>query len=538
MMAGIIDTWRGVWNAGTPYATGQWVSHPNGSSYLAVQNAAAGDDPADGGPWIYISWHSPGIIDVWRGIWSPQATYAYGDLVVRPDGNTYLAVQKPPPGQPPENGDPWVPLDARPLGNPPSADLSPNAAVVDLTGPELSRYDQIETGDLTVQQSFAFDNRDGTLYTCQIIGGGQQLPGEDAPVPYAQRVENGDLLYSRITADGTLNGKMWIKGAGHGTAFGIEEASTGGVWLWSDAASRPSGGRGFATKISRVPFTDGQVINSADTDQYDPVPGSGSVTCTIDPLTARVMYRSNISGVRTYYLYRLADARNHNFSRPIATQPEPLADPTYLQGLCSAGSSFYVYDGQSGGDITIRRANWSNGVTTQSAVMTYGSALTYREPEGLAVRIPDPSTPARFQLCYGIVSGSASDARLSVAYLETGTPARGWTLLDYDTDLYEPAPGIPAPRYLAENGRIWLSFRLQRKDGTPWPHRTVVLTLPQWLWPTRFQGITGHASGIADVMATSAQTVRYDISQTNGQIILNDRRNLTGWIGAEDGYWR
>lgn len=164
-MAGIIDTWRGVWDTTAQYGRGDAVVHPNGSTYLAIGDPPIGASPLAGDPWVYVAWHNPRFVDDWRGLWQPGTQYAYGDLVVRPTGSTYLAVQAPPVGQEPEKGDPWVPLDARPVGLPGRTPefLTGNGAPGASLGLDHDSYLDVDSGRLWVKAAGAWQLTDGRL---------------------------------------------------------------------------------------------------------------------------------------------------------------------------------------------------------------------------------------------------------------------------------------------------------------------------------------------------------------------------------------
>jgi hypothetical protein len=52
------------------------------------------------------------FIDDWKGIWSADTVYRRGDVVVMPDGESFLAVADPVMGVGPADGDPWVTIAA------------------------------------------------------------------------------------------------------------------------------------------------------------------------------------------------------------------------------------------------------------------------------------------------------------------------------------------------------------------------------------------------------------------------------------------
>ncbi|MFG2355541.1 Tat pathway signal sequence domain protein [Streptomyces sp. NPDC048521] len=302
----------------------------------------------------------------------------------------------------------------------------------DLTDPSDEWFREILLNETRILQSFAFDNANKHLYTAQLVQGGRVLPGETQAVSGTDRSKNGDLCITRLDWQGYIIGRMYLKGFGHGVSIGVEPSGNS-AYLWTECDSVPdSENNGYGTKIARFKFANGTVIqpDSPQVTRYTPVPGSDHNTVAIDPVTNRIVHRHRISGTWKYSLYDLATFKAGTFT-PLATvtQPSVLTGPTF-QGYTSMGQYLYTLDGTaytydadgnrtSTSNTYVTSIDWNTGTVYERRLSKAGESLFYREPEGLAIQIPDTGTPtvARLHLGFGSEESlSRTDKKASFYY--------------------------------------------------------------------------------------------------------------------------
>ncbi|MFD5816731.1 Tat pathway signal sequence domain protein [Streptomyces sp. NPDC127038] len=288
----------------------------------------------------------------------------------------------------------------------------------DLTDGSDEWFREILLNETRVLQSFAFDNTNKHLYTVQLVQGGRVLPGEAAGVSGTDRAKNGDLCVTRLDWQGYVIGRMYLKGFGHGVSIGVEPSGNG-AYLWTESDSVPdSENNGYGTKIARFKFANGAVLqpDSSQVTRYTPVAGSDHNTVTIDPVTSRIAHRYRINGTTwKFSLYDLATFKAGTFT-PLATiaQPAVLTGPTF-QGYASMGQYLYTIDGtaytyDSSGNQTstsntyVTSIDWNTGIVFERRLSNAGQSLFYREPEGLAIQIPDTAAPTVCRLHLGFGS--------------------------------------------------------------------------------------------------------------------------------------
>ncbi|MFF0794881.1 Tat pathway signal sequence domain protein [Streptomyces spiralis] len=314
-----------------------------------------------------------------------------------------------------------------------AAAAAPSSERFDLTDGSTEWFREILLNETRIMQSFAFDNTNKHLYTAQLIGGGISLPGETQTYTGADRSRNGDLCITRLDWQGNIIGRMYLKGFGHGVSIGVEP-SGGGAYLWTETDSVPdSQNDGYGTKVARFKFVNGIVIqpDSYRVTTFDPVPGSDHNTVAVDPVNNRLVHRYRTSAsVWSFSLYDLASFKAGTFT-PLATvaQPSVLTGVTF-QGYTSMGQYLYTLDGtaytyDSSGNQTsssttyLTSVDWNTGDVFERRLSNAGQSLFYREPEGLAVQIPDITNPAAARLFLGFgseASLSDTDKKASFYY--------------------------------------------------------------------------------------------------------------------------
>ncbi|GAA3507969.1 hypothetical protein GCM10023075_66250 [Streptosporangium album] len=270
--------------------------------------------------------------------------------------------------------------------------------------------------DVTVMQSFAFDDVNGHLYVVQLMAGGLQLPGEPEPVSGAVRAKNGDLCLTRLDRDGRETGHMYLLGFGHGVQIGAEPQGRD-TFLWTEVDSVSDDGvSGWGSRLCRFPFVDGSVLtpDSPGLVRHVPVPGADRTTCGIDPVNRRLVMRHRVDGAFRYALYDLKDVRRHRYD-PLAVVAQP--ELTYsFQGYATYGSYLYLLEGTSGaapGNTYLTCVDWRTGAVVDRQFVTDGAEVEFREPEGMAIQVAGPK---EVRLCFGFASGVAGARRANVYY--------------------------------------------------------------------------------------------------------------------------
>lgn len=308
----------------------------------------------------------------------------------------------------------------------------PTSRRFDLTDPSDQWFREILLSETRILQSFGFDNVNKHLYTAQLVQGGRILPGETRAYTGAERSANGDLCITRLDWRGSVIGRMYLKGFGHGVSIGVE-SSGNSAFLWTETDSvTDSQNNGYGVRIARFAFANGAVLlpGSAQVTRFDPVPGSDHNTPAVDPVNNRLVVRHRIGGVWKYHLYDLAAFRSGTFT-PLAavTQPSVLTGPTF-QGYTSLGQYLYTLDGtaytyDASGNRTstsntyLTSVDWNTGLVYERRLSKAGESLYYREPEGLAIQVPDTANPAAARLHIGfgsMESATQTDKKASFYY--------------------------------------------------------------------------------------------------------------------------
>lgn len=246
----------------------------------------------------------------------------------------------------------------------------------------------------TVLQSFAFDERHGHIFALQLMQGGLRLPGEDRTYSHVERARRGDLCLNRLAMNGTLTGYMFLKGFGHGGALGVDAGKQAGE-LWTEWDANPASGYGRG--ICRFRFSNGRTLtrNSPELTTYHPIPNSTSNCATLDPSRRRLLLRYKREGAPRFALYGTDRFAAGDF-RPITDFAQPDAGLGLpFQGMALYGDSAFQLMGSgygpgnppsSPGNTRLSRINWHTGTVTRRILDQTARGLSWREPEGLAVR--------------------------------------------------------------------------------------------------------------------------------------------------------
>ncbi|MFH0518782.1 Teichoic acid biosynthesis protein C (Precursor) [Streptomyces sp. M41] len=276
----------------------------------------------------------------------------------------------------------------------------------DLTAPAerwLWRKDTLK--EPTLLQSFAFDEVHQHLYVLQLRRGGGAA---------------GDLCLNRLDLRGKRLGHMYLRGFGHGVGMGVQHASDGTVWIWTEADARNGYGRG----VTRFRFFDGAVRTRADVKVRHPVPGSTSNQPSVCMASHRIAVRHRVDGEPRYRVWDLDAFVARDYSAPIADFPQTGAHPDPgipFQGYALAGDHIYqlagsAYDARTNpparrGNIHLSCLDIRTGELRERRRTEAGHSLDHREPEGLAVR-----HGAGGRLCLGLGSGEVGKRRFSIYF--------------------------------------------------------------------------------------------------------------------------
>ncbi|MDC0769211.1 phage baseplate protein [Streptomyces sp. HD] len=155
-------------------------------------------------------------------------------------------------------------------------------ARIDLAVPAVRRLRQKGTlKEGTVLQSFAFDEVHRHLYVLQLRRGGGKA---------------GNLCLNRLDLQGRRPGHMCLQGFGHGVSLGVQHASDGTVWIWTEADAEDGYGRG----VTRLRFFDGAVHTTKDVKVRHPIAGSTGNQPSVCTATNRIAVRHRVDGSPRY----------------------------------------------------------------------------------------------------------------------------------------------------------------------------------------------------------------------------------------------
>ncbi|GGM90415.1 hypothetical protein GCM10011578_007790 [Streptomyces fuscichromogenes] len=255
----------------------------------------------------------------------------------------------------------------------------------------------------TVLQSFAFDETHRHLYVLQITATGH---------------ESGDLCLNRLGYKGERLGHMYLKGFGHGVSLGVQNASDGTVWIWTEADSVGGYGKG----VTRFRFENGATRTVKDVKVRYPVAGSKNNQPTVCMTSRRIAVRYRLAGVPRYRVWDLDAFVARDYSAPVADFAQTGAHPdpeVPFQGYALDGDHVYQLAGTAYDDTANLASAYGNayiscldirtGALVQQRRTEAGRSLAYREPEGLAVR--HTGTPG---LYLGLASGTAGEREFSL----------------------------------------------------------------------------------------------------------------------------
>jgi hypothetical protein len=235
---------------------------------------------------------------------------------------------------------------------------------------------------------------------------------------------------TKLDLAGNKLGYMYLKGFGHGVQIGVEtEGDTAYVWTETDSVAE--GSSGWGTQIARFKFEDGKILtpDSAELEKYRLIDGADRTTVNIDAANGLLTMRYRKDGVFHFALFNLADVKQHRFT-PVADVPQPAMGT--FQGFASYGGYLYLLEGNAygsngstapAGNTYITVVDVNTGEVTDKQLVSAGESLTYREPEGLAVRIPDMKHPQKAELALGFASNFTPNRLANVYFYDRLLPA-------------------------------------------------------------------------------------------------------------------
>jgi hypothetical protein len=287
--------------------------------------------------------------------------------------------------------------------------------VFDLTGPSTMFLREKRARDVTVLQSIAFDDTNGVLFVAQVMQKDRRLAGESAPVSGTRRLAHGDVTVSRLSYTGQLLSWMYLRGFGHPVGIGVEPVgSSAYLWLGTASTQRTADGVGYPTRVGRVRFVPGAVMDYPSTavQVYQPVQGAREVSVSFDALNRTLLVRYLLNGAYRYRLYGLDAFKARNY-QPLYSRTETGISDIF-QGHAHFYGQVYRLEGRSGGVTAspthVSRFDLPSGTTTQRTVTRAALTLTFREPQGMAVQLK----PLRLHM--GFADGVTGGRNLSIYY--------------------------------------------------------------------------------------------------------------------------
>lgn len=268
----------------------------------------------------------------------------------------------------------------------------------------------------TVMQCFAFDNTNKTLYTMQRTNGATDT--------------SGDLTVTKLSQTGTIQGHMYLKGFGHGIAFGVQPSGSS-VTMWTEADAQSSGGSSARARVvCRFAWKNGATITKSGVTLFEPVAGMYSASCSLDVEhgTIAVRYTKPGAGQMLVTVYKLAEFAAKKYDNPLATIGLNEVHPPGItpQGYQHYGQHLYLlqgtaYDapcsqehpnGELQGNTYVSRINFNNASDFETRFTHAGYSLSYREPEGLGLVNVD----GKPRLAMGFASACSPNRLASIYY--------------------------------------------------------------------------------------------------------------------------
>lgn len=281
----------------------------------------------------------------------------------------------------------------------------------------------------TVLQSFAIDNVNKHVYLVQLMSGGQQLPGEPEPKTHAERDRDGDLALTKLDEEGNLLGHMFLKGFGHGVQIGVEPVGET-AYLWTETDAVTEGKSGWGSQLARFAFEDGKILtsDSPELQKHRLIEGADRTTVHIDQAKNLLTMRYRKDGAFRFGVFPLEEVKRGSYSA-IADVKQPSVGT--FQGFASYGGFLYLLEGNSygsggstapTGNTFITAVNLVTGEVADRQLILAGSDLTFREPEGMSIRIPNMEEPHKAELAFGFATSFTPQRLASIFTIDRMLP--------------------------------------------------------------------------------------------------------------------
>jgi hypothetical protein len=233
---------------------------------------------------------------------------------------------------------------------------------------------------------------------------------------------NGDLTLTKLDISGNKLGYMFLKGFGHGVQIGVETVGDE-AYLWTETDSVAEGKDGWGTKITRFKFENEKILtpSSPELEKHQLVEGADRTTVNIDEANGLLTMRYRKDGAFHFGVYALEDVKRNQY-KPLADVLQPVLGT--FQGFASYGGYLYLLEGNAygspgsvapTGNTYITAVDLNTGDVVDKQLISAGDTLSFREPEGLAIRIPNAKHPHKAELSIGFAS-NFTPARLANIY--------------------------------------------------------------------------------------------------------------------------
>lgn len=261
--------------------------------------------------------------------------------------------------------------------------------------------------DKTVMQSIAFDNVNEHIYVLQVMAGNQTVGDETVPVSWRTRSQQGDLTLTQLDIEGNQLGHMHLKGFGHGVSMGIDmDDDIPYIWMETDAVD--DGENGWGDKLVRFTFEDREVLDAStdDLDKYVLIEDADRTTVNIDQAYNMLTMRYRLDDQFYYSVFPLDEVKEGKYE-PIYTYPQP-EEIGIFQGFASHGRYLYLLEGDQTkddkGNTYVYAIDLEEETIIDKQFIDAGMDLPFREPEGMAISVPNLDKPEEAILHFGFAS--------------------------------------------------------------------------------------------------------------------------------------
>jgi len=146
--------------------------------------------------------------------------------------------------------------------------------------------------------------------------------------------------------------------------------------------------------------------DSPELEKHRPIEGATRTTVTIDPAHGQLTMRYSLNKQFRFAVYDLEQVKARNYA-PLADVAQPAVGT--FQGYASYGGYLYLLEGNANpmpGNTYITAVKWKTGEVVDRQLISAGSDVSFREPEGMAIRLPDERHPHKAELSFGFASGN------------------------------------------------------------------------------------------------------------------------------------